>query len=126
MGNLLARLLVVVRIVAARIFGTITRPMGAIAVTLFWELSGQNVEVPATKIVNGNTEANMTIIPQAMSLTQKYEGYKWVKVKRHTDDPSKTWEERFRALEEHHIKETTFLVDEVRKLAAEIDQIKKE
>jgi hypothetical protein len=56
-----------------------------------------------------------------MSRTQDYEGYKWVKVKRHVDDPTKTWEERFRALEEHHIKETTFLVDEVRKLAAEID-----
>jgi len=61
-----------------------------------------------------------------MSRTQDYEGYKWVKVKRHVDDPSKTWEERFRALEEHHIKETTFLVDEVRKLAAEIDEIQKE
>jgi hypothetical protein len=56
-----------------------------------------------------------------MSRTQDYEGYKWVKVKRHVDDPTKTWEERFRALEEHHIKETTFLVEEVRKLAAEID-----
>ena len=29
-----------------------------------------------------------------MSRTQDYEGYKWVKVKRHVDDPTKTWEER--------------------------------
>jgi len=57
-----------------------------------------------------------------MSRSQDYEGYKWIKVKRHVDDPSKSWEERFRALEEHHVKETTFLVDEVRKLAAEIDE----
>ena len=57
-----------------------------------------------------------------MSRSQDYEGYKWIKFKRHVDDPSKSWEERFRALEEHHVKETTFLVDEVRKLAAEIDE----
>jgi hypothetical protein len=58
-----------------------------------------------------------------MSRSQDYADYKWIKVKRHNDDESKTWEEKFRALEDHHIKETTFLVNEVRKLAAEIDHL---
>ncbi len=57
-----------------------------------------------------------------MNRTEHYASYKWIKVKKHKDDPSKTWEERYRALEEHHIQETTFLIDEVRKLAAEMDE----
>lgn len=56
-----------------------------------------------------------------MSRAAEYEGYKWVKVKRYVMDESLSWEERYKKLEEHHIKETTFLVDEVRKLAAEVD-----
>ena len=57
-----------------------------------------------------------------MTRKSDYEGFKWVKVKRHRDDESKTWEERFRDLEKHHVEETQFLIDEIRKLAAELDE----
>jgi hypothetical protein len=43
-----------------------------------------------------------------------YEGYGWIKVRRHTDDPSLSWEERYRRLERHHEAETTFLINKVR------------
>ena len=33
--------------------------------------------------------------------------YKWIKVKKFVDDTSLSWEERFQALEKHHI-ETIF------------------
>lgn len=46
-----------------------------------------------------------------------YEGYKWIKVKQHKFDPNKTWEENYKELEKHHIKEVTFLIEEIRKLA---------
>lgn len=39
--------------------------------------------------------------------------YKWIKVKKFVDNESLTWEERFKALEEHHIEETTFLISKV-------------
>lgn len=54
-----------------------------------------------------------------------YEGYGWIKVKRHKMDESKSWEERYQDLDKHHIEETTFLIEEVRKLAKEIDLIKR-
>jgi hypothetical protein len=53
----------------------------------------------------------------------KYEGYKWIKVPHHRFDPSKTWEANYRDLEKHHIEETTFLVNEVRKLAAQVGDV---
>jgi hypothetical protein len=46
-----------------------------------------------------------------------YDGYKWIKVRQHKFDPSKSWEENYRDLEKHHVEETTFLIEEVRKLA---------
>ncbi len=49
-----------------------------------------------------------------------YEGYKWIKVKHFKFDPNKSWEENFKALEQHHVEETIFLIDEVRKLAAKL------
>jgi len=49
-----------------------------------------------------------------------YKGYKWIKVKHFKFDPKKSWEENFKALEQHHVEETTFLIDEVRKLAAKL------
>jgi hypothetical protein len=55
-----------------------------------------------------------------------YDGYSWIKVPRYRDDPAKSWEERYRALEEHHVAETTFLIDKVRELArriAELDRL---
>lgn len=45
-----------------------------------------------------------------------YEGYGWIKVKRYKMDESLTWEERYKQLEQHHVEETTFLIDEIRKL----------
>lgn len=42
--------------------------------------------------------------------------YSWIKVKKYTDDPTKTWEERYKALEAHHEKETKFLIKEVERL----------
>lgn len=49
----------------------------------------------------------------------KYDGYGWIRVPVFVDDPSKSWEERFKALDAHHKAETTFLIEEVRKLAGE-------
>lgn len=42
--------------------------------------------------------------------------YKWIKVPKYVDDDSLSWEERYKRLDEHHIKETTFLIDKVREL----------
>ena len=50
-----------------------------------------------------------------------YDGYGWIKVPRYTMDESKTWEERYHDLDKHHIQETTFLIDKIRELAAEIE-----
>ena len=57
-----------------------------------------------------------------MALTEHYADYKWIKVKRFQLDSDATWKNNFITLEEHHLKETTFLIDEVRKLAAMIDE----
>lgn len=56
-----------------------------------------------------------------MTNEERYSDYKWIKVKRHTDDPSKSWEERYKVLEEHHLEETTFLINEMRALAKQLD-----
>jgi hypothetical protein len=48
---------------------------------------------------------------------KNYDGYGWIKVPTFIDDTSKSWEERFKALEAHHKVETEFLIAEVRKLA---------
>lgn len=50
-----------------------------------------------------------------------YAGYGWIKVPRYEDDPNLSWEERYQRLEQHHIAETTFLIEEVRKLARQLD-----
>lgn len=55
--------------------------------------------------------------------SEKYQDYKWIKVPRYIMDSSKSWEERYKELDAHHIKETTFLIAKVRELAAEIDRI---
>jgi len=53
---------------------------------------------------------------------KRYEGYGWIKVGRHRDDPALSWEKRFRILEEHHLKETQFLIEEIRRLAKQCDK----
>jgi len=58
-----------------------------------------------------------------MTNQELYSDYKWIKVKRYTMDESKSWEERYKDLDEHHLKETTFLINEVRFLAKKLDDV---
>jgi hypothetical protein len=44
------------------------------------------------------------------------ETYKWIKVKRYQDDETKSWEERYRELETHHLEETIFLIKKIREI----------
>ena len=44
-------------------------------------------------------------------MANSYDGYAWIKVPRYVMDESKTWEERYRQLEDHHIQETSFLIE---------------
>ena len=44
----------------------------------------------------------------------QFDGYKWIKVKQFKFDPSKSWEENYKLLEQHHIEETTFLIETIR------------
>jgi hypothetical protein len=53
-------------------------------------------------------------------MSESFQGHRWIKVPRYVMDESKTWEERYRQLEEHHVRETTFLIDKVRELAAQL------
>lgn len=54
------------------------------------------------------------------SLTNLYDGYKWIKAKKHVYDSEKSWEENYQDLKNHHIEETSFLIEELRKLAENI------
>lgn len=47
----------------------------------------------------------------------KYDGYGWIKVKKHKHDPTKSWEENYKDLDKHHVEETTFLINTVREIA---------
>lgn len=58
-----------------------------------------------------------------MTNKEFYADYKWIKVKRYTMDESKSWENLYKDLDNHHLKETTFLIDEVRSLADKLDQL---
>ena len=51
-----------------------------------------------------------------------YSGYRWIKVKRHVFDPNLSWEENYKALEEHHVEECNFLIAKVRELAGTRDR----
>ncbi|MBW4605310.1 MAG: hypothetical protein KME29_38615 [Calothrix sp. FI2-JRJ7] len=42
--------------------------------------------------------------------------YKWIKVKRYKDDVTKSWEERYKELEKHHLEETNFLITKIREI----------
>ncbi len=44
------------------------------------------------------------------------ETYKWIKVKRYQLDESKSWEERYRDLEKHHLEESNFLITKIRQI----------
>jgi hypothetical protein len=55
---------------------------------------------------------------------ETYEGYAWIKVRRYEMDPAKSWEERYKEFEKHHIDETTFLINKVRELAKELNELR--
>lgn len=46
-----------------------------------------------------------------------YSGYKWIKVKHFKFDESASLQENFDRLQQHHVEETTFLINKVRELA---------
>ncbi len=48
------------------------------------------------------------------------ETYTWIKVKAFKTNEQQSWEERFKALEEHHLEETNFLIKKVRDLAEQM------
>lgn len=58
-----------------------------------------------------------------MLKSEKYNDFSWIKVKRFRDNPTLSWEDRFILLNKHHLQETEFLVDEIRKLAQEYDDL---
>ncbi len=45
--------------------------------------------------------------------------YKWIKVKKFTDNKDLSWEERFKLLEKHHVEETKFLIDKIRSILSD-------
>ena len=58
-----------------------------------------------------------------MSESEKYQGYAWIKVKKHTFDPQKTDRQNYDDLNKHHIEETTFLIEKVREIARKLDAV---
>ncbi len=42
--------------------------------------------------------------------------YEWIKVKKFVDEEELTWEERYKKLVEHHIEETSFLINKIREI----------
>lgn len=48
------------------------------------------------------------------------QGYKWIKLRRYEMDESLSWEERYKQLEAHHEKETTFLIEKIREIVRNI------
>ncbi len=52
-----------------------------------------------------------------------YRDYKWIKVKQWKHDSAKSVEENYKGLQQHHIEETMFLIEEVRKLAKVIENV---
>jgi hypothetical protein len=57
-----------------------------------------------------------------INYTDFYNGTHWIKVPRYV--PQGPWDERYDALEKHHIEETEFLINEVRNLAAKLDLLR--
>ncbi|OOQ60788.1 hypothetical protein BC343_22695 [Mucilaginibacter pedocola] len=62
-------------------------------------------------------------LPELIMLTEEEKQiilntYKWIKVPRYVDDESLSWEERYKRLDEHHVRETSFLIEKIRALVA--------
>lgn len=58
-----------------------------------------------------------------MSYTEQYKGHKWIKVPHLKLDPELSDFANLMRLDSHHIAETTFLIEEVRRLAALLDGV---
>ena len=58
-------------------------------------------------------------------LQEILDSYKWIKVKKYVMDENASWEDRYKQLEDHHLKETTFLIEKTRELAKELLELKK-
>ncbi len=52
-------------------------------------------------------------------MVKEYEGYKWIKVKK--EDPVEIDGVKY-VTEQHHIEETQFLINEIRKLSEKYDE----
>jgi hypothetical protein len=48
------------------------------------------------------------------------ETHKWITVEKYIDDANLRREERYKMLEEHHIKETNFLISKIREIVKSI------
>jgi hypothetical protein len=53
-------------------------------------------------------------------LISNAEDFSWVRVKRFVKDEAKSAEDQLAELEQHHLKETTFLLSKYRELAKEL------
>lgn len=76
-------------------------------------------ELSALGQLQGDDSYNPLVKP--MSTREPYEGYSWIKVKR--AKPVEIDGVKY-VTEEHHIEETTFLIEEVRKLAKELRDVR--
>lgn len=57
-----------------------------------------------------------------MTESEKYDGYKWIKVKRATAQRAGDVDPSTKVVsEEHHVEETSFLIEEIKKLAKKLD-----
>lgn len=61
-----------------------------------------------------------------MTESEKYQGYAWIKVTKHTFDPQRTDRQNYDDLNEHHVAETTFLIAKVRELAQKFDEVSRQ
>lgn len=57
----------------------------------------------------------MKKIKEQLSLKYK------MKIKKYSDDPTLTWEERYKRLEAHHLEETRELIQVIQELESELD-----
>ena len=50
--------------------------------------------------------------------------YKWIEVKRFNPDDYDTFEEKYNALDKHHIEETNFLINKIREIVKDMEDLK--
>jgi len=60
-------------------------------------------------------------IPDDAPHVARYSGYGWIQVKQWKEKPAAPLADNYESLKKHHEKETTFLIEEIRKLAAKLD-----